>query len=283
MKLSKLDRRDFIEAMLLLGLGACGGPRWGSRAHRSAPSSDAAMGRFYREMSRLSDDLVAGRITDRQYVARSGDRLMELELEEDVLEAWWKDGPVDKGVGRNGTRVLHERALGFGGRPGAAPGAAIVVLFYTPPGTTNPPHEHHNLMSCKRVLKGKYHVRQYERLRPVEPGVIAIRQVTELPDVGFGGPYIDMTDDRLNVHWFGAAGAEPTLALNIVVTSARHPVDTFHGVWETREAGQYYVDPTGMPDEEGIILAPSIGRDQALAFASRPLADFPSRLAGRGA
>jgi len=139
-------------------------------------------------------------------------------------------------------------------------------------------------MSCKRVLLGSYHVRQYERVRRVEPGVIAIRQVSELLDVNLGGPYIDMTDDRLNVHWFGA-GAEPVLALNINAENLLSPADTFHGAGETRKSGAYFVDPTGVPDGDGLILAPTVDDERAAEFALRPVSDFPSRLAtaiGRG-
>lgn len=275
MKLSRLDRRDFIESMLLLGLTACGGPRLGKRALESSRPSDAAVGPFFDKVARLSERMARGEIDGIEFVHQAGARLMELELEQDVLADWTRRGPDEIGVGENGFRTIHSRPLRFGRRPAATK----AILFYTPPGVTNPPHEHHNLMSVKRVLKGRYHVRQYERVRRVEPGLIAIRQVSELTDVGFSGPYVDMTDDRLNVHWFGAADAEPVLALNIVVDSALAPADTFHGARETRKPGQYYVDPTGAPDADGLILAPSVERDRAAEFARRPLADFPTRVA----
>jgi len=274
MRVSKLDRRDFIEAMLLVGLSACGGPSWGRKALRSSQSADSAMGPFYRSMARLSDDLVGGRIDGREYVHRIGARLMELELERDVLESWSASGPDERGAGRNGFRTIHSRPL----RVGSRPGATKAILFFSPPHTSHPPHEHHNLMSCKRVLKGSYHVRQYERVGRVEPGVIAVRQVSELLDVDFGGPYIDMTDDRLNVHWFGA-GAEPVLALNINVEDALAPADTFHGAGEARRTGPHFVDVTGSPDRDGLILAPAMSRERAEELALRPLSDFPSRVA----
>jgi hypothetical protein len=275
MKLSKLDRRDFVEAMLLLGLTACGGGRLGQRAMKSSPSTEGGLGRFYDSMARLSNQLVRGSLSGREYVQQAGDRLLELELEEDVLADWTRSGPDEGGVGKNGYRTIHTRHLRFAGRPGRM----RAILFYTPPGTANPPHEHHNLVSCKRVLKGSYHVRQYERLRRVEPGVIAIRQVSELLDVGFRGPYVDMADDWRNVHWFGtAAGTEPVLALNVVVDNALPPAGTFHGAGETRAAGQYYIDPTAAPDAQGIILAPSVTVERAAELAGRPMTDFPSRL-----
>ncbi|HEX2687353.1 MAG TPA: hypothetical protein VHN14_12090 [Kofleriaceae bacterium] len=277
MKLSKLDRRDFIESMFLIGLTACAGPRAARRALGAAPPGESAIGPFFAELSRLSDDLARGRMTGRGFAHRAGARLMELELEADVLADWEDQGPVDPGIGHNGTRVIHKRDLRFGGRQRTTE----AILFYTPAGVANPPHEHHNLISVKRVLKGSYHVRQYERVRRVEPGVIAIRQVSELADVNFDGPYVNMTDDRLNVHWFGAVGPEPVLALNIVVIGPLAPADTFHGARETRAPGQYYVDPTGVPGGDGLILAPAIGRERAEEFARQPLAAFPSRLASQ--
>jgi len=275
MKLSKLDRRDFIESMLLIGLTACAGPRAARRALQAAPPGEPALGPFFTEMSRLSDDLAGGRMSGHGFARRTGARLMELELEDDVLADWEQQGPADPGIGHNGTRVIHRRDLRFGGRPGVVE----AILFYTPAGVTNPPHEHHNLISIKRVLRGSYHVRQYERVRRVEPGVIAIRQVSELVDVNFEGPCVDMTDDRLNVHWFGAAGPEPVLALNIVVIAPLAPADTFHGAREPRAPGQYYLDPTGAPGGDGLILAPSVDLERAEAFTRLPLAAFPSHLA----
>ncbi|HET7506568.1 MAG TPA: hypothetical protein VFK02_36360 [Kofleriaceae bacterium] len=277
MRLSQLGRRDFIESMVLLGLTACAGPRAATRALRAAPPSNAgdrATGPLFAEVSRLCDELAAGRIAGHELARRVGARLLELELEDDVLADWEARGPVDPGIGHNGTRVLHKRDLAFGDRPGAAE----AILFYTPAGVTNPPHEHHNLISIKRVLKGSYHVRQYERVRRVEPGVIAIRQVSELVDVGFDGPCIDMTDDRLNVHWFGA-GTAPVLALNVVVIGPLAPAATFHGAAETRAPGQYYLDPTGAPDRDGLILAPAVARERAAELAALPLSAFPSHLA----
>ncbi|HEX7839428.1 MAG TPA: hypothetical protein VF469_18250 [Kofleriaceae bacterium] len=274
MKLSRLDRRDFIESMLLVGLTACAGPRAARRALGTAPPADPA-GPLFAEMVRLSDDLAGGRLTGRGFARRAGARLMELELEDDVLADWEHQGAADPGIGHNGTRIIDRRDLRFGGRPGAI-GA---ILFYTPAGVTNPPHEHHNLISIKRVLRGSYHVRQYERVRRIEPGVIAIRQVSELVDVGFEGPCVEMTDDRRNVHWFGAASREPVLALNIVVIAPLAPSATFHGAEETRAPGQYYIDPTGAPGSDGLILAPSAGRERAEELARLPLAAFPSRLA----
>jgi len=273
MRLSRLDRRDFFESMLLVGLTACAGPRAAGRALRAVPPADP-VGPLFAEMARLSDDLAGGRLTGRGFARRAGARLLELELEADVLADWERQGPVDPGIGHNGTRILDRRDLRFGGRSGAIE----AILFYTPPGVTNPPHEHHNLISIKRVLKGSYHVRQYERVRRIEPGVIAIRQVSELVDVSFEGPCVEMTDDRRNVHWFGAAGREPVLALNVVAIAPLAPADTFHGPRETRAPGQYYIDPTGVPGEGGLILAPSVGRERAEELARLPLAAFPSRL-----
>jgi hypothetical protein len=277
MKLSRLNRRDFIEGMLLLGLTACGGSRARGALQASRPS-DTATGPFFDRIARLADQLARGTIDSDGFVHQAGARLMELELEQDVIEDWIAKGPNDDGVGRNGYRNIHRRELRFHGRPGKT----SAILFYTPPGCANPPHEHHNLMSVKRVLKGSYHVRQFERLRRAEPGVIAIRQVSELTDVNFAGPYVDMTDHRLNVHWFGA-GDEPVLALNINVESALRPADTFHGAQERREVGMYYIDPTATPDREGVILARTIEREQAAEFAGRRLAEFPSRLSAQPA
>jgi hypothetical protein len=254
--------------MLLVGLTACAGPGVARRTVRAGP------GAFFDDIARLSDQLARGALSPHGFARRTGAKLLELELESDVLADWEREGPVDPGLAHNGTRILDKRTLRFAGRDGAV----LAILFYTPPGVTNPPHEHHNLISIKRVLKGSYHVRQYERVRRVEPGVIAIRQVSELVEVGLDGPCVDMTDDHLNVHWFGAAGREPVLALNIVAIGSLAPAATFHGAGERRAPGQYYIDPTGAPDRHGVILAPSVGPERAAELARLPLAHFPPHL-----
>jgi hypothetical protein len=271
MTLSRIHRRDFIESMLLIGLSACAGPRAARRMVRASPG---ATGPLFDELAVLSEDLIGGRITGRGFTRRADARLMELELEADVLADWSRQGPSDPGVGHNGTRVLHSRDLPAAGRASSIK----AILFYTPPGVSNPPHEHHNMISIKRVLKGHYHVRQYERVRQIEPGAIAIRQVSELVDVGLDGPCVAMTDDQRNVHWFGAVGPEPVLALNIVVIGPLAPAATFHGAQEPRPPGQYYVDPTASPGRDGLIVAPSVGVERATELAHLPLAAFPSRL-----
>jgi hypothetical protein len=273
MKISRLTRRDFIEGMLLIGLSACGGPRSGHRALKASPSGHGSLGPFFTKLSQSSDKLMRGELTSGAFIKDMSARLMELELEEDVLEHWRQVGPDIDGEGDNGYRVIHARELRFGDRPGVAK----AVLFYTPRGASNPPHEHHNIVSTKRVLKGSYHVRQYERLRRVEPGLIAIRQVTELPEVTFAGPTVDMTDDQLNVHWFGASQG-PVLALNIVAENVLPLAETFHGQNESRGPGRYFVDPTGKADGQGVILARTLDDDAADVFTRRPLSDFPSQM-----
>src|SRR5215471_6593510 len=104
MKLSTIGRRDFIESMLLVGLTACAGPRAARRALRGSPGS---IGPLFDELAVLSDDLIGGRITSRGFARRADARLMELELETDVLADWQRQGPVDPGIEHNGTRILH--------------------------------------------------------------------------------------------------------------------------------------------------------------------------------
>lgn len=273
MKLSRLDRREFLESMLLVGLAACAGPRAATRALRGSPPSEPVAGPWFDELARLTDELGRARLSAHAFTRRVSARLLELELEPDVLADWERAGPVDPGIGRNGTRVLARRELALSGHPGTVQ----AIVFYTPAGVTNPPHEHHNLISIKRVLKGSYHVREYERVRRVAPGAIAIRQVTELVSVGFDGPCIEMTDDRRNVHWFGAT-REPVVALNLVVVAPLAPAATFHGAGETRAPGQYYIDPTGAPGGDGLIVAPSVDRDRAEQLTHLPIAAFPSHL-----
>ena len=60
----------------------------------------------------------------------------------------------------------------------------------------------------------------------------------------------------------------------------RHPPQNCLGGGrrEPRAPGQYYIDPTAAPGGDGLIVARSIGREQAAEFARLPLSAFPSRL-----
>ena len=55
MKLSRLDRRDFIEGMLLLGLTACAGPRTARNVLKASPSTEGGLGPFFRSIDRLPE------------------------------------------------------------------------------------------------------------------------------------------------------------------------------------------------------------------------------------
>ena len=271
MRVSRLSRRDFINSCLLAGLLACGGPTAGRLAAKKATRNDGLQP-FYEKLGALADRVASGEITPEFFTGEVGKHLMALEIEQGVIEDWMQVGPSIPGVGKNGYRILEKRKIKARGDVGA-------ILFYTPPGISNPPHEHHNLISCKRVLVGSYHVRQYDRLKVTEPGVLALRQATELPDVGFHHAPIEMTDYQHGVHWFGAKD-EGVLAFNINSKGALPLNKTFHGESETRPSGRYFVDPTAAPNENGVIRCPIVSDEEALAFSQKRLDAFPDQRPG---
>jgi hypothetical protein len=261
----------------MLGLGACAGSSLRTETARSTIKSRDAerggVGRFKDHLTAIFERFERGEMTQPELTTELALLLQDLELEPDVLEDWSRQGPDVEGIGRNGYRLLHSVPLSFGDREGE--GQAI--LFYTPAGTSNPPHEHHNLMSTKRVLKGSYHLREYERVRKVEPGVVALRQVSDRRDVNFHSECVNMRDGYRAAHWFGSSG-EPVLALNIAVKNPYRPEETFHGPQDERGPGRYFIDPTAGQLDDGLILARNISGEEAQAFTTRLLSDFPSHM-----
>ena len=282
MKISTMGRRQFTQVTMLFGLAACVrrplAPGAAVATARASGNDFDALGPFNDRLTALFRAIERGEISDEALIREVSRSLQELELEHDVMEEWQAKGSTIDGAGGNGYRIVHDIPLVL---PGPDAGSGQAILFYTPPGISNPPHEHHNLISTKRILLGSYHVRQYERVREVEPGVVAIRQVTERPAVGYESPCVEMRDNYRAAHWFGSTG-DAVLALNIAVKNPLPASDTFYGADHPRESGRrFFIDPT-VPerDADGNILARSIEWEEAEAFTQHLLTDFPAQVDG---
>jgi hypothetical protein len=81
------------------------------------------------------------------------------------------------------------------------PKASQVKLFAFDKGRANPPHAHDNMVSTHLVLRGRFRVRHFDRIRD-EPEHVVIRPTIDR-ELG-PGEHTSISDARDNVHWHHA-------------------------------------------------------------------------------
>lgn len=115
--------------------------------------------------------------------------------------------------------------------PAQAPVPSFVTkLFVLKQGRGNPPHAHDNMVSMHHVLRGRFRVRHFDRVRD-EPGALILRPTI---DRRLGpGEGTTISDARDNVHWHLAE----TDGVLLDVLCARFD--------KTRPTGRHLVDPDG--------------------------------------
>jgi len=82
--------------------------------------------------------------------------------------------------------------------PGLGPVRYLTKLFVLRAGRGNPPHAHDHMTSMHYVLRGRFRVRHYDRVRD-EPGAIVLRPTIDR-ELG-PGEATSVSDRRDNVHW----------------------------------------------------------------------------------
>lgn len=75
------------------------------------------------------------------------------------------------------------------------------------------PHGHKNMTSCHRVLKGKFLLRQYDRVADLGDSMI-IRPTIE--EVAHEGSFSSISDEQNNVHWL-VAETERAFTFDVIV------------------------------------------------------------------
>jgi len=124
------------------------------------------------------------------------------------------------------------------------------------------PHAHNNMVSAHLVVRGGFHARTYHRIED-EGQAIAIRP--SLDRLLKPGEVITMSDDRDNVHWLVAQrSGSMTFDIGVVNISKTRTYRT-----PANRYSMVYLDPTGKPEQDGLIRAPVISFDQSVdMFAS---------------
>jgi hypothetical protein len=208
----------------------------------------------------LNAELDRGAITPEEFVRALDERCRALDLEEELA------GLLDEPAGKLQPIGFHQLLINdVRGTPGH------LWLFFVPAGVMYPPHAHHDMLSVQRVVRGRVHLRQYERVTRLDPETLGIRPAADRM-LEPGGAIL-MTEFLDNVHWFGAEEG-PAVVLNF--NRGKAGPRTFDPRESAGKPRRYFVDPTGAPRPDGLIAAPHLAGNEARArFARRPIRDFP--------
>jgi hypothetical protein len=124
-----------------------------------------------------------------------------------------------------------------------------------------PPHGHSQVVSGFYVLTGRVAVRHYDRVEERDDHVMLRKSVDT--EMGPGG-YTTNSEYFQNIHWL--LGVAPVSYLfRFTVTDV--PVQRFSG--SVHDHSRAYVDPTGAPDQAGLIRAPYVTEKDARAIPFR--------------
>ncbi|MDI1477570.1 hypothetical protein [Polyangium sp. y55x31] len=127
--------------------------------------------------------------------------------------------------------------------PGEDRPRIVTKLFVLRAGRANPPHAHDNMVSVHYVLRGRFRVRHYDRVRD-EPGGIVLRPTIDR--VLGPGEATSISDERDNVHWH-VAETDGVLLDVLCADLEGRPTDT------------HLVDPVrAEPLEGGLLRAPRL-------------------------
>jgi len=143
-----------------------------------------------------------------------------------------------------------------------------IQLFYLDPNVFHPPHCHHNILSTQIILRGKAHIREFDRVARLDDDAILMRLRRDA--IVGPGDALRATEIDANCHWFGAVDG-PVMMLNF--NAYGYQDWTFDPKGPLRRK---LVDPTFGRSSDGLFLAREITVEQAYAkFGGRPLSDFP--------
>jgi hypothetical protein len=214
-----------------------------------AKTGKGAIARWIDEQQGLAEDLSAGRIRGRDWSAGVERLAAAIDVEELMAElgrARVTPAPTPSG---NDPQKRFVRFLDADGQPRKL--AYGVALFEFAPDNVITPHGHRHMVSAHMVVKGRFRVRNFDRVGD-EPGAMLVRPTRDY--VARTGQVSTMCSERDNIHWFVPQGG---------------PATTFDVVISGLDAGQpdydiKAVDPLrGERIGDGVIRAPIIGFDEA--------------------
>ncbi len=107
-------------------------------------------------------------------------------------------------------------------------------IFALDEGCAVMPHGHHNMVSMHMILKGKLHVRHYDRIRE-EDHLVTLKPTIDRSSSA--GAATTISENKDNIHWLKNIGKGKAFTLDVVV-SALDPGLNY-------QFKQFYVDPIG--------------------------------------
>jgi hypothetical protein len=253
--MNQLDRRAFLGSLALTaGLAAV----LESRALAATPAS---LDRWAQDLADLNRDLAAGKIKltdwqDRIAALNTGVELAGLKryLDFERLTAAMQfpsklaqtaDPALPKRINVEGIeRPWFIRFFGM------RKGGAVI------------PHVHNNMVSAHLVLDGRFHARTFDRMvdLPDAKGDAVMLRPARNETLAAGG-IVTMSDDRENSHWLIAEEDRSfTFDVGVLALSKTRT----YGL-AANEYSMIFVDPTAAEDGYGLIRAPVLTFDQAVA------------------
>jgi hypothetical protein len=224
---------------LSLGLGA-------SKARAAEGAAGKALNDWVTHIDRLSAALKAGEASLTDWQDGVADILTKMPLNDiaaaiDFERLAATAEPAEKGVATARVRL-----------PRIDPAARVVgaKLFIVGKGRAVIPHGHTGMASGHLVMKGAFHLRQYDRVA-MEDGHWRLRQTVDRREAA--GAISTISDDRDNVHWLIAE--ELSYTLDFIMAPARADED-----WEIQN-----LDIEAATQDGGFLLAPTMDVGAALA------------------
>lgn len=142
------------------------------------------------------------------------------------------------------------------------------LFYHVAENEAHPPHHHHNVISTQILIRGKLHLREYERMERRSDGRLVLKLVSE--QMLSPGDIFQASEWSRNVHWFCAVDG-PAVIFNINARGFEEQTfDSAEGAF-----GRCYIDPTHF-DEDGLIRTEEFDADHAHElFQGRTLNEFP--------
>ena len=109
--------------------------------------------------------------------------------------------------------------------------------FYVADGEVHPPHHHHNVVSTQIVMRGRLHLREYDRVKRTPEGTLLIRVISD--KIIKEGDVFQASEWKRNAHWFAAVDG-PAIIFNMNARGFEQ--DTF--ATDADRFGRLYLDPT---------------------------------------
>lgn len=122
------------------------------------------------------------------------------------------------------------------------------------------PHVHDNMVSAHLVMEGRFHARTFDRVKDL-PDKKSVLLHAKLDRSIAPGEAITMSDDRDNGHWL-VAERDRSFTFDVGVLSLS--TSRTYGL-TANEYSMIFVDPTGTPDANGLVRAPTMTFDACRA------------------